>query len=324
MPNLIRRMVRGPKSRIKQGLRDGRTWALYEAALRRLASKDYEQVSIAEIARGAGCSVGAFYGRFGDKNAFLSMVISSAFHSLRTAADRDLDPKQWRGIAREKVVEAIVRHVVTNMSSPKQAGVTRAALKLAMIKPDALEPLQEYRASVSDHAVALLAPRLSFSDAQGPIRTAMQLIFGTVIDSTLQNAGPLRAGSRRMINTLTTLTVSYVKLPRKGLSPENGDGDNDETAEQAGPAGSRAEGQLADEQAADRIETWDPDQRKAIGTVPVISSSRRRSRRSRDSGTPPKPLPVENPKRVKPPEQPKINEGGTGTARSGKRRLRRI
>ncbi|HVB79575.1 MAG TPA: TetR/AcrR family transcriptional regulator [Candidatus Binataceae bacterium] len=324
MPNIVRKIVRTARSRNKSGLRDGRTWALYEAALRRLASKDYEQISIAEIARGAGCSIGAFYGRFGDKNAFLHMVISSAFRTLRTAADRDLAPKQWRGVAREKVVEGVVRHVVTNMSSPKQAGVTRAALKLATIKPSALEPLQEYRANVSDHAVALLAPRLSFSDAQGSIRVAVQLIFGTVIDSTLQHAGPLRVGSRRMINTMTALTVSYLKLPRKGLFAESGDHDGDETAEECESAGAGAEEQSADEQGAGQTDTWDPDQRKVIGTARLITSSRRRSRRSRDSDAPPKPLPIENPKHVKPPEPPRVNEGGTGAARSGKPRLRRI
>jgi len=319
MPKLIRRMVRSAKRRIERGLRDRRTWALYTAALQRLASKDYERLSIAEIVRGAGCSVGAFYSRFSDKNAFLYMVISSSFDTLRSAGDRDLDPKPWRGVAREKVVEGIVRHVVTRMSNPTEAGTTRAALKLATMKPEALKPLHEYRASVADHAVTLLASRLSLSDAQGSIREAVQLIFSMVIDSTLQDTGPLRAGSRRMINALTGLTVSYLKMPRQGLSADNDD--DDEAAKGTASADTAAKGQTVNEPGEGQIDSRGPDLQKVIGTDRVILKSRRRSRRRRHSNPPPTPFPVKNPRHVKPPG-PK--EAGKREARKGQGRKRRL
>ncbi len=94
---LIHKVVRRAHSRIRQGLRDGRIWALYDAVLRRLATKDYEQISISELARGAGCSVGAFYSRFRDKDLFLRMVTVSAFRALTDDAKRELDPNKWRG-----------------------------------------------------------------------------------------------------------------------------------------------------------------------------------------------------------------------------------
>lgn len=323
MPNLIRRIVRSARSRIRRGLKDGRTWALYEAALRLLARRDYELISIAKISREAGCSVGAFYGRFRDKNGFLYMVISSAFHALMENAARDLDPKQWRGVARDKVVEGIVRHIITHMSRARAAGATRAALKLATIKPEALEPLLEYRAAVADHAVALLAPRLSFEDAVGTIRVAVQLIFGMVIDTTLNNAGPLRAGSRRMINTLTALTVSYLKLPRTGLAANSDDDDEPEAGREADSSGSELDGQSTDKRAGGQMEIWDPDMREVVGTEQV-SVRRRRSRRRRDSVSAPKPLPVVNVKDFKPPEPIEADERATEKGRGGKRRIRRI
>lgn len=323
MPNIVRRIVRSAKSRIRRGLKDGRTWALYEAALRLLARRDYEQISIAKFSREAGCSVGAFYGRFRDKNGFLYMVVSSAFHALTDRAARDLDPKHWRGMARDKVVEGIVRHIVTHMSSARAAGATRAALKLATINPEALEPLLEYRAAVADHAVSLLAPRLSFDDAAGAIRVAVQLIFGMVIDTTLSNAGPLRAGSRRMINTLTALTVSYLKLPRTGLAGENNDDDGPEAEPESDSSGSTAEGKSTDEGTGARVEVWDPDMRELVGTEQV-ALRRRRSRRRKDLVSPPKPLPVENVKDAKPPEPIEADERAAGKGRSGKRRIRRI
>src|SRR5487761_81119 len=305
MPNIIRKVVRGARSRIRQGLRDGRTWALYDAALRRLATKDYERISIAELARGAGCSVGAFYSRFRNKDAFLRMVSASAFRTLTDDAKRELDPKQWRGASRAKIVDGIVRHIANRMSRGRAAGVTRATLKLAMSKPDALEPFINYRASVADCAVALLMPRLSFDDAAGSVRIAVQMVFGIVTDATLQNAGPLRAGSRRMVNSLSALMTSYLRLPANRRAPD-GDDEDDEAKE---PEGHDAElPEDADPDSTVRMEKWDPDTRSAVGTVIASRPTRRRSRRNQHSEPAPKPLPLENPKRFKPPEPLKANE----------------
>jgi AcrR family transcriptional regulator len=111
MPNFVQIKVRIPESRIKSGLRDPRTWELYDAAQLRLATKDYEQISIAEISRGAGCSVGAFYGRFRDKDTFLQLVIAQTFLTLTEEAKRDLDPEQWRNVSRTDIVYGIVLHI---------------------------------------------------------------------------------------------------------------------------------------------------------------------------------------------------------------------
>ena len=320
MANIIRRIVRSAKSRIKRDLKDRRTWALHDAALRRLAKKDYEQISIAEISRGAGCSVGAFYSRFRDKDMFLRLVAVSAFHTLTDDAKRDLDPMQWRDASRTKIVDGIVRHVANQMSRGKAAGVTRATVKLGMSDADALEPLIKYRASVADCAVALLAPRRSFDDAARSVRIAVQMIFGIVTDAALQNAGPLRAGSRRMVNSLSALMTSYLKLPAEKRSA----GNDDEEGAQAGPEmrGAEEPGALA-EDTNDQMEAPDTDTPAAAGTVVARRPSRRRAR-GRDSAPSFKPLPIEDIKGAKPPEPLAADERKAKTEQGRKRRLRHI
>ena len=48
--------------------------AIRQAALRLLAGKPFEEITVAEIAEAAGVSVGGFYRRFRDKRAVLSLA----------------------------------------------------------------------------------------------------------------------------------------------------------------------------------------------------------------------------------------------------------
>jgi len=227
MPSLIARLVgntKRPPLRGGSGRRERRTEALYDAALRLLARHDYEIVSIAALAREAHCSVGAFYGRFSDKTVFLQSVITRAFRTLTAQATHDLDPARWSGIARRTTVAALVRHIVLQMSRDQVAGATRAALKLATVKPKALEPLLAYRAAVADRAVALLAPRPSPREAAVAVQSAVQLVFAVVIDAMQQKAGPLRPGRREMIDTLGDFITPYLNRTQNAAAQDSEEG----------------------------------------------------------------------------------------------------
>ncbi len=316
MPDLVQKMVRRPKSRIQPGLQDGRTRALYDAALERLAMKDYEQISIAEIARGAGCSVGAFYSRFRDKDTFLQMVIAEAFRTLTDDAKRDFDPAQWRNVSRARIVDGIVRHVASQMSRARVAGVTRAAVKLGMTRPDALEPFLNYRASVADCAVALLVPQLSFEGTARPVRIAVQMVFGIVTDAALHDKGPLRPGRRRMRNSLRAVMISYLKLPAEKRSGESDDGD-DETKESGRQSAEKREALRPDW----RAEFEKRAENAVMGTVPRAPPSPERLRQQ-GSIPSPKPIPTEDPKHAKPSEPIKAVEKGAPTEPGRKQRFR--
>ena len=216
MPSLIRRLIAGGKRRARRDRRGQRTEALYDAALRLLATHDYERISIAAIAREAGCSVGAFYGRFLDKNAFLHAVISSAFRALMAESTHDLAKERWHESSRAETISGLVHHVVTQLSRDQAAGALRAAVKLATVRPAAAEPLVEYRAAVADRAVALLVPRPSPAGSVQAVRTAVQVVFATVIDATLESADPNHPGRRQMIEALTDLTTAYLRQAQKG------------------------------------------------------------------------------------------------------------
>ncbi len=237
MPSLTRRVFRSAKRRIKQGMRDQRTFNLCRTACRLLAHQDHDHISVARIARETGISVGAFYERFPSKDAFLGMVVSDRLHGAREHMLRELDPERWRRSSAGSVTHAIVEEMMRNLHG-SGAGVVRAALKRGYLDRNKLEPLIRYRAALADAAVALLAHRAK--GARNParvIRSAMQMAEATALDALLHEAGTLRPGSRRMADLLSAMILGMLGLPagarenstRKGDElPERGDDDGDE------------------------------------------------------------------------------------------------
>src|SRR5262245_324974 len=59
---------------------------LIAAGYRLLTTRDLDDLSVAEIAMAAGCSVGAFYLRFENKDAFFRALISHKFEEGRSMA----------------------------------------------------------------------------------------------------------------------------------------------------------------------------------------------------------------------------------------------
>jgi AcrR family transcriptional regulator len=146
MPKLFSRIFRHAKRRIKKGQRDQRTFQLHQAARRLLAEKDHEQVSVTQLAGAAGISVGAFYQRFPNKDAFLGRVVHEGLHSAQQQMERELNPERWRRSTAGEATQAIVEAMMRGLHGPG-AGVVRAALKRGHLDRKKPEPLVRYRAA---------------------------------------------------------------------------------------------------------------------------------------------------------------------------------
>jgi AcrR family transcriptional regulator len=89
-----------------------------------LQEKPFDQASVAEIARRARTSVGAFYGRFPDKESLLDCFDEKFFEVARASCDEFFDSKAWRAATLKQSVEQFVRLMVRNHR--QHAGVLRA------------------------------------------------------------------------------------------------------------------------------------------------------------------------------------------------------
>jgi AcrR family transcriptional regulator len=117
---------------------------LLEAALELLGERRFEQASVAEIARRARASVGAFYARFPDKEALLSHLNDRLFEQGRELWDAFLAEERWRDRSLAEIVEAVVRRLVERRRANR--GLLRALSLYARSRPDA---------RFTEHAVAM-------------------------------------------------------------------------------------------------------------------------------------------------------------------------
>jgi AcrR family transcriptional regulator len=240
------------KGRPKRGQTDGKQDVMIDAGIRLLARKDYEALSMARIAQEAGCSVGALYARFPDKNSYLYHAISAAFRSMQHAAGNDLAGVRWGPLPPRGRVDLLVDHAVSTMTSPRGAGMIRAAIKLATIRPDAMKPFEEYRSAVSYGAVTILAIKGAKAPTPGEVRFAMQIVFATVTDAVLQKQpGPMTAESDRMKSALINIMVGYLGISKKsGWSGVEAKGEDEPVEDDVVEDASRSENA-----------TFDPDLR---------------------------------------------------------------
>src|SRR3989304_5140937 len=93
-----------------------------EAAVALVGERRFEDAPVAEIARRARASVGAFYARFPDKDALVEFMNERMFHAGRENWDAFLASDRWRDRGVTEVVEGFVRHVVRKRRGPPGGG----------------------------------------------------------------------------------------------------------------------------------------------------------------------------------------------------------
>ncbi len=106
-----------------------------EAPTGLLAERRVEQATVAEIARRARSSVGAFYARFADKDALMEYLDSQLFESGKTAWDEFLASERWRGKGAAEVVSGVVERVARKRREHR--GLLRALALYARSQPTA-------------------------------------------------------------------------------------------------------------------------------------------------------------------------------------------
>ena len=211
---------------------DGKIHGIIDAGIRLLARKDYEAISMARIVREAGCSVGALYARFPNKDSYLYHLIASAYRTMAHRAETELEAQPTRHMPLPSLVRHVVGHVVSTMTDARAAGVIRATIKLSTVKPITIELFEDYRKEVTRLAVTVLAPRIQ-GNSTGAIRLGMQIVLATVTDAVLQpHPGPMVAGTKRMKDALTQIMLGYLGASASGSwAGEEADGEDEtETA----------------------------------------------------------------------------------------------
>lgn len=161
---------------------------LLTAGFKLLRRKHFDELSVADIARAAGCAVGSFYLRFVDKDQYFLAIAE-----VRREQSRGLLATWYDGVTHESLVaRAVERELGFVLEHPN---FWRAALRKGATDPTFWQEFRDLgRQSVEKflecHA-QLLGRDLVEAEIEH-IRFAFQLVRGTLNNTLMNQPGPFR------------------------------------------------------------------------------------------------------------------------------------
>ena len=187
--------------------------ALLEAGRRLLDEQDLGTLSVARLTRDAGMSVGSFYSRFEDKDAWFAELLRVTGEQALQDTQALLGSARWTRATNARKVALIVRHVVAIHRTHR--GIFRAAHSDAARSRLYWPQLQGYGRRIADAVyLALAAQMQQVPPAQRRLRVgiALQLVFGTLVNAVLHDPGPIGLNDKRMEKELSRVFLDSVRL----------------------------------------------------------------------------------------------------------------
>ena len=162
------------------------TVALLEAAAGMLRDRSLDELSIEDLCKRVGVTIGAFYGRFESKDAFfsalMSLASSKALAAFRAAVADEDNPATGLQEACRRVVEVAVDVVRRNV------GVVRAASQYESTYPERWGTIRATGTGMVELATPLLLARMGRGRIAAKTRSigfAFQMMFGTLCNAVL-------------------------------------------------------------------------------------------------------------------------------------------
>ena len=188
---------------------------ILEAAAQILEEKNFEELTIAEVVQKAGTSVGAFYGRFKDKEALLQTLDEQFFETFEAAVRAVLAPQNWEGKSISSIVREVTRLVVNTYS--KEKGVLRSLNLKSRLTRDASFKKREQSAWADlypQFQQALLSNRqvITHPDPALAIRLGFQQLFYGAREILLWEPfrEPVHYTNEELITELTRAYLAYL------------------------------------------------------------------------------------------------------------------
>jgi AcrR family transcriptional regulator len=176
------------------------------------AEKGYEGARISDIAKRAGCSVGAVYFRFADKDALFFAIVESFRGGTRErlpvlAASPFANP--------EEVIAAFVS--ATAAQAREHRGMFRAIVERGFDQSLAMDMMF----SIREELQAFLESALGrfgrkYSDLSFAVRMISQMVYGFMLTGVLNDRAPTRLDEARTTRELAVALNAYLKSAERG------------------------------------------------------------------------------------------------------------
>ena len=199
--------------------RSARTRAqLLDAAETLIEDEGIEALTIAKVAKQAGCSVGSFYHHFQDKQTIIYAVFERLAHETALTATEGLAVARWQGVTLLGVIEGYLRYSLKWYR--RAPGVIHAQRMLAMQDPHIESRLNTSNKEVRDLILKLLRERMHEVRHPDP-SLAIQVALATLRAALAQRALSFLPGGRpdvpklsdeAFVREMTQMAASYLGL----------------------------------------------------------------------------------------------------------------
>jgi AcrR family transcriptional regulator len=179
------------------------------AAERVFAEKGYDGARLQDIAEAAGCSVGAVYFRFKDKDA-LFFAIAETF----AQEGRENLSAVFKGELGN--VEDLVRNFVltTVANFRKHRGMFRAVVEGGFDHPLVMKTIFALRDELARAIESNIAGRIKRPDPGMAIRVMTQMVYGFMLVGVLNKSAPTKLDDALAVEELANAAVAYLLSER--------------------------------------------------------------------------------------------------------------
>lgn len=160
----------------------------------------FDETHVADIARGAGCSVGAFYQRFSDKEAFFKVLVDTAVAEIVADAERFVAVERLSSAPIEEALTHCMRHW-SNIFEAYQ-GMFQTVLKKSLHGEDSWAPLRDLGPQSLKCFIVMLAEKSGQTESASfdyRASAGFQIVFGTMLNATMHRTVLLNLGSEELI-----------------------------------------------------------------------------------------------------------------------------
>lgn len=195
---------------------------LLKAGERAFAAQGFWQTHVTDITRRAGCSVGSFYRRFHDKEAFFMALQADMAARAEANIDRFFEDPARQGETLEQLFTQLASNTARTMHGI--AGYYRALFELSLRGGhDVWPPMRRLEALQADHVIRLMAARGVATDegARERAQLAIRLMSGHLAAALLHGPGPWRAEDPALHAEMGRMVVRY--LGNEGAAPAAAD-----------------------------------------------------------------------------------------------------
>jgi AcrR family transcriptional regulator len=196
------------------------TVALLEAAAAMLHDRSLDELSIEDLCKHVGVTIGAFYGRFESKDAFFSALMSLAARKALAAVRAAVADEDNVGTGLEQACRRVVEVAVDVVR--RNAGLVRAGSQYESIYPERWGTIRATGSAMVELATPLLLARMGRGRTAAKVRSigfAFQMMFGTLFNAVLHKPKLVSLDDAEMVDRLALAMFLQLRHEAKANRP---------------------------------------------------------------------------------------------------------